>query len=140
MFIISFFFNWQIKTQDLFGTSLDKVLTTDPSQNHKEQIDFRVETKKYSGRSLDELIKWGDKFPTSNDCQRIWNAAAAEILVTLCDKQIELIELESESDKDICGDAKSNIEIPDILKSMEYFCQVKKFVSKKGYTEILSTI
>lgn len=29
-----------MKTQYLFGTSLDKVLTTDQSENHNEKTDF----------------------------------------------------------------------------------------------------
>ena len=55
--------------QDLFGTTLDKVITGDHqnAKDDEEEIDSLIQANKYFGGSLDELIAWEDKLTTCDD-------------------------------------------------------------------------
>ena len=60
------FFN---SANDLFGVTLDEVITADHQndEDDEEETDFSIEANKYSGGSLDELIAWEDKILTCDD-------------------------------------------------------------------------
>ena len=97
--------------QDLFGTTLNEFITAD-HQNHgddEEEIDFSIEMKKYFGGYLDELIVWEDKLLNCDDSQNDWSAPAGEILNSLNDEQVELIESNSESNNEACDKAESYV-------------------------------
>ena len=122
---------------NLFGATLDKVQNAyhQNDENDEEKIDSSIEKKKYFCGSLDDLIAWEDKLPTCDNSQRDWGIPTGEILDCLKDEQEELIEFDSASDNEACGEAGSYIEIPGTLTSMEYLSKHKKFGLHKSYSQ-----
>ena len=95
---------------------MNEIITADHQndEDDEEEIDFSIEAKKYFGGFLDELMAWEGKLLTCDDGQHDWGAPTGEILDSLNDEQVELIESDSESDNEACDKAESDVEISGI--------------------------